>query len=70
VRKPQEIASQTTLAAAVVFGEIWPIIVRHKKTVFVIFIFEIWVHGLVFRYISDLKSLKELFPFVGALFGS
>lgn len=65
MKRPQEIVSQTSLAAAVVFSEVWPIIVRHKKTVFIIVVFEVWVHGLAIHHAGELKSLMELFPFFG-----
>jgi hypothetical protein len=51
--------------AMVVFSEIWPIVVKHKKKVVLILLFEVWVHGLVIHHVQELKSLLDLFPFLG-----
>jgi hypothetical protein len=68
MRPAKELYRQTSASAAVVFSEIWPIIVRHKKTAIVIFFIELWIHGLVFEHLRELKELINIFPILGSLF--
>lgn len=56
-------------AAAVIFGEIWPIVTKYKKTVFIVAIVELWIHSLMFRHLQDIKDISEMFPFLSGFFG-
>ena len=57
----REIIDKTSLAASVVFCELWPIVVRHKKTVIVLFVIELWVHSLMFQHLYEAKSIYGIF---------
>jgi len=59
--KPKEMYDQGTMAAAVIFSEIWPIVVKYKKTVIILFIIELWVHSLMFQHIAEAKSIYDIF---------
>lgn len=70
MKKPNEVVSEATMSAAVVFSEIWPIIVRHKKTTVALVVFELWVHSLVWQHLHDIKTISEVFPIFGHLIGA
>ena len=55
--------------AAILFSEIWPLVVKYKKTCVILFLFELWIHSLVFQHLHELKTLKDVFPIIGAFFG-
>lgn len=69
MRNPQEVVNEKYLAAAVVFSEVWPIVMRHKKTALLIFLVELWIHSLMFRHLHEIKEIKDAFPFLGTLLG-
>jgi hypothetical protein len=70
MRKPGEVMSQQYLAAAVVFSEVWPILVAHKKKVFVVLVFELWVHSLLWQHLSELKKISDAFPILKSFIGN
>lgn len=70
MRKPQQIMGEKYLAAAVVFAELWPIAVRHKKITLLVILFHIWCYSLVFQHLQDIKDIADMFPVLGSLFGN
>lgn len=67
--KLSALPSQSILAAKLMAGEFIDLYAAHPKKMTVFLIVELWIHSLVFQHLHEIKTLRELFPVIGALFG-
>lgn len=62
-----KMVTDTFIATNIIVAEVLDLIRKHKRVAFLIIIFEIWIHGLFFQHLTELKEILELIPFVGKL---
>ena len=62
MKVPERVQNAT---AYIILVEVYELVTKHKKTAFIVFVFELWVHSLTFSHMAELKSVIQLIPFFG-----
>lgn len=63
--KTVDLMMQERAEAAVIFSELYSMYQRNRKKALFFIAFEVWVHGLTFQHMGELKEIKEAIPFIG-----
>jgi hypothetical protein len=64
MRRPNEVITDEWTAVSVIASELIILAKAHPKKAIIVILFHIWVYGLAFHHIQELKTIYELIPFI------